>query len=131
MRLCSSCHKEDKPWFEYDTPCSCGAASLHEDDPTPLKHSPECKSLGHEVVLYPVRMAKADLTFDAKLGSYYSQRGWRLKQNGNRWYRVKYLCRACIELENSAQARKAEYEKLCKAARGVDDQTYAQMLASQ
>jgi hypothetical protein len=131
MRNCSACHKEDKPWFEYDIPCSCGGAELHEDDPSPLKHKAECKSLAHEVVLYPVRMAKADLTHDGKLGSYYSQRDWKLMQNGNRWYRVKFLCRACIELENSAQSRKAEYEKLCKAARGVDDQTYAQMLASQ
>lgn len=130
MRNCSSCNKEDKPWFE-DSPCTCGAYKPHDDDPSPLKHLPECHSLGHEVVRYPVRIAKSELSNDEKLSSYYRQRGWVLMRDGQRFYRVKMLCRACIELENSAQSRRHEYEKACKAARGVETQTYAQMLASQ
>lgn len=130
MRNCSVCNAEDKPWFE-ETPCSCGVFKPHDDDPSPLKHDPVCRSLGHEVVMYPVRIAVADLTHDKKLGSYYSARGWNLKQNGQRWYRVKMLCRACIEAENGAQARRADYEKACKEARGIGNSTYAQMIALQ
>lgn len=130
MRNCSNCNKEDRPWFE-DAPCSCGAYQEHDDDPSPLKHDPSCKMLGHEVVRYPVRIAKSDLTHDGKLGSYFTAKGWSLRQDGQRFYRVKMLCRACIELEKGCQARRQDYEKACKAARGLDNQTYAQMLASQ
>lgn len=87
--------------------------------------------LGHDVVRYPVRIAKSDLTHDGKLGSYFSAKGWTLRQDGQRYYRIKMLCRACIELENVIQSRRQDYEKACRAARGLDNQTYAQMLASQ
>lgn len=130
MRTCSACHKEDKPWFE-SHPCSCGAYVVHDDDPNPLKHRPDCKSLGHEVVEYPVRIPKSDLTFDGKLSSYYAERGWALMRNGERYYRVKMLCRGCIVKETEALARKTDYEKACKAAQGIETLSYAQMIAGQ
>lgn len=135
MRLCSACGKEDQPWFEQH-PCNCGAFKPHDDDPSPLKHRPDCKCLGHEVVLYPVRIPASDLAFDDKgqaslASAYYTQRGWKLKQNGGRYYRTKMLCRDCIGKEEEALGRKREYEKSCRAARGQDDKTYAQMLAQQ
>jgi hypothetical protein len=130
MRSCCACSSEDRPWFD-EAPCSCGAYIEHDDDPSPLKHDASCKSLGHEVVMYPVRVARADLTHDLKLGSYYAQRGWKLMQNGQRWYRCKMLCRPCIEIENGAQARRQEYERACKEARGIDNASYSQMIAQQ
>lgn len=133
MRNCADCGKEDAPWFERE-PCSCGTATKHEDDPSPLKHAPDCNGIGHEVVEYPLRMARADLVFEGTtlaLSNYWRGRGWILIQNGLRWYRVKMLCRGCIVLEDSAQERRREYEKACKAARGQDDTTYSQMLAQQ
>lgn len=102
-----------------------------DDDPSPMKHAPDCNGIAHEVILYPVRMAVSELTPDKKLGTYYTSKGWKLMQNGLRWYRVKYLCRQCIIAEDQAQERKREYENACKAARGVDTLTYAQMLAQQ
>lgn len=100
-----------------------------------MQHRAECRSLGHEVVSYPVRIAKADLWFDsggaAHISAYYVGRGWALRIDGNKFYRVKLLCRSCIGLEVGAQARKREYEKSCRAVRGLDNMTYAQMLASQ
>ena len=129
MRNCSACHAEDRPWFE-DAPCSCGIPE-GPDAGNPYKHSPDCKSLSHEVVRYPIRMEIKDLNFDKTLSRYYVQRGWELLQNGMRYYRVKMLCRKCIGLEVSAQERKREYEKACKAARGDQTETYAQMLARQ
>lgn len=130
MRICTECKKEDRPWFE-QAPCSCGAAQLHEEDPSPLKHKADCKAIGHDVVRYPVRIERRDLTFDGKLPSRYTQRGWALWQSGNKLYRRKLLCRDCVELENGAQERKRDYEKACKAAQGLETMTYAQMLASQ
>jgi len=129
MRICGQCSKEDRPYFE-PVPCSCGLP-LDEDDPSPLKHAPDCNSVGHEVVLYPVRIDKRDLTFDSKLLPKWTARGWQLMRNGLRFYRVKFMCRQCIVLDESAQERRREYEKACKATRGESAQTYAQMLASQ
>jgi hypothetical protein len=82
-------------------------------------------------VRYPVRMAKHELSFDKGLPRKWKQAGWVLKENGERFYRVKPLCRDCIGLEVDAQARRAEYDRLCKAASGGEAQSYAQMLASQ
>ncbi len=132
MRICSACGKEDAPWFESD-PCSCGAAKLHEDDPSPMNHSHECRCLGHEVVQFPVRITPADLSFNREdlKSPYYRSRGWKLMKNGLRFYLVKMLCRGCVALENSALERRREYERVCKASRSQDDTTYAQMLAQQ
>lgn len=130
MRTCVACHKPDAPWFE-PYPCSC---SRQADGAEPIpadEHAPDCKCLGHEVVTYPVRIAKSDLTFDGKLPQTWTSKGWVLRQNGMRFYRMKMLCRDCIELEVSAQSRREEYQKLCKAARGESSQSYAQFLASQ
>jgi hypothetical protein len=130
MRVCSACGKEDRPWFENE-PCNCGAGKRHEDDPSPLKHDPSCRCLGHEVIAYPVRMAESELTFDKKLPAYWIERKWQLRNNGGRFYRVKVLCRQCMLAEDQAQDRKRDYEKACAAARGQETQTYAQMLAAQ
>lgn len=129
MRLCAQCSKEDRPTFDM-VPCSCGAP-VDTEDPSPLKHSPECNAVTHEVVLHPVRITKQDLTFDSKLQPKWTVKGWQLWQNGMKFYRVKMLCRACIVLDEGAQERRREYDKACKATRGGDAQTYAQMLASQ
>ena len=132
MRVCSVCGKEDQPWFEHE-PCSCGwdRTNPHDDDPGPKNHTADCRCLGHEVISYPVRIAASELTFDKKLSPYYVNRGWELKVNGTRYYRMKVLCRGCMLLEDQAQERRRDYEKACAAARGQDTQTYAQMLAAQ
>jgi hypothetical protein len=109
-------------------------AGAHDDDPDPLKHAADCNAVGHEVVLYPVRMGRDELRFDGAemaLPPRWLQRGWALKRNGQRWYRVKWLCRGCIVLEEAALERRLDYEKACKRARGEDETTYAQMLAMQ
>lgn len=133
MRLCTDCQKPDAPWFEAE-PCSCGIP-VHDDDPKPEKHRPDCKAIGHQVILYPVRVATKDLTYDANAEAHlkpvWERKGWKLLKNGPRLYRTKYLCRDCVELEREREHRRLEYERLCKAARGIDDQTYAQVLASQ
>lgn len=129
MRECRQCSKEDAPWFE-PAPCSCGLP-LDEDDPSPLKHAADCNGIGHEVVLYPVRIDKREMTYDQKLLPKWTAKGWRLMQNGIRYYRVKYLCRQCIVAEDGAQERRREYEKACKATAGGEAISYAQMLASQ
>src|SRR6185437_792681 len=114
-------------------PCSCGAPV--DDNPSPEKHRPDCKAIGHDVVLYPVRVAWQELTHDANgdphLKAIWERRGWKLLKNGARIYRTRMLCRDCIELERDKDARRKEYERLCKAARGDDAQTYQQMLVSQ
>ena len=129
MRTCGQCNKEDRAYFE-SAPCSCGLPR-DDEDPSPLKHKPDCNGIGHEVVLYPVRIDKRDQTFDGKLLPKWTAKGWRLLQNGPRFYRIKYLCRQCIVLDESAQERRREYDKACRATRGESAQTYAQMLASQ
>lgn len=129
MRICGQCNKPDAPWFE-PQPCSCGLAP-DDDDPSPLMHAPDCNGIGHEVVLYPVRIGKAEMTFDQKLLPKWTERGWQLLRNGIRFYRVQYLCRQCIVAEDIAQERRREYEKMCRETRGLDGRSYAQMLASQ
>lgn len=133
MRACAQCGKADAPWFEPE-PCSCGAAQAHEENPSVEAHAADCNAVGHVVVLYPVRMARSELQFNGAemvLGAYWRQLGWVLKRNGERWYRVKMLCRGCIEAHDDAQQRRRDYEKACRRARGVEDTTYAQMLAAQ
>lgn len=68
---------------------------------------------------------------DKQLSSYYTSQGWALKVDGERFYRSKMLCRACIREHVGALERKKDYQRACKAARGLDDKTYAQMLAHQ
>jgi len=129
MRKCGQCNKQDAPWFEQQ-PCSCGLP-VDDDDPSPLKHAPDCNGIGHEVVLHRVRIRKPEMTFDQKLSLKWTERGWQLLRNGTRFYRVKYLCRHCIVDEDIAQERRQEYEKACRETRGMDGRSYAQMLASQ
>jgi hypothetical protein len=130
MRTCTACRKEDAPWFEQE-PCSCGHQAPNAEPILAIEHDPGCKCISHEVVAYPVRIAKQDLTFDQKLPAHYVRAGWILRQNGQRFYRVKMLCRDCIGLEEGAQARRVEYERACKATLGIESQSYSQMLASQ
>jgi hypothetical protein len=89
----------------------------------------------HEVVLYPVRMSERDLSINAngdkELPAHWKAKGWKLMQNGMRWYRIKHMCRECIGKEELAQSFKRDYQKSCKRAKGQDDQTFAQMLAYQ
>lgn len=133
-RVCKQCKREDEPFWE-QTPCSCGAPLDAHTEPKFGDHRPECKSIGHEVVRYPIRIDPRELWTDhagiKRLSAYYTGRGWTLVQNGNMWFRVMMLCRDCIGKEADAQARKREYQKLCKRAAGLESMTYAQMLASQ
>lgn len=132
MRTCTACGKADKPWFEQE-PCNCGAP-VHDSDPSPDKHAPICHAIGHEVVQYPVRLKVADLVWiegQAHLQPKWERAGWKFLQNGLRYYRVKMLCRDCIGIERDRMERRKDYEKSCKAVRGEDSQSYAQMLASQ
>lgn len=124
MRACQHCAKADRPQLDNNEQCSCSAES-HE----PMHHGQDCKALIHEVMLYPVRIAQKDLTFDCKLPPQYA--GWTLMQNGNRWYRYKFLCRDCIGKYEDAQKFRRDYLQACKKARGEEDQTYSQMLAGQ
>jgi hypothetical protein len=131
MRTCGNCQKQDAPWFAH-ADCNCPQKDIrYDDDPSPLKHAPDCNGIGHEVALYPVRMDASLLTWEKKLPASWVARGWALKQNGGRWYRVKMLCRGCIELEETAQERQREYEQKCRETRGIEALSYAQMLANQ
>jgi hypothetical protein len=100
-----------------------------------MHHGANCIALIHEVVLYPVRMSERELAVtssgEKQLPTHHLTHGWKLLQNGMRWYRIKYLCRDCIGREENSQAFRRDYLKSCKKAKGQDDQTYAQMLAYQ
>lgn len=100
-----------------------------------MRHAPHCVALVHEVVLYPVRMGRNDLSVaksgERELPSHYLVAGWKLMQNGMRWYRIKHLCRDCIGKEEQSQMFRRDYIKACKTAKGQDDQTFSQMLAYQ
>lgn len=124
MRVCANCRREDRRQMDRDLQCNCNAERYE-----PEVHDANCKALIHDVVLYLVRIPKSDLTPKGELSSYYHNRDWRLKRDGNRFYRGKFLCHACIDAEEQALERKAEYNKLCREAAGISDQTYAQMLA--
>lgn len=126
MRRCAGCNKEDRPQVENPGECTCGMHS-----PDPLSHDVNCWAIGHEVVQYPVRMMVSELTFDRELPPRFLQKGWKLLQNGSRYYRVKLLCHACVESEVSARQRKEDYVRACRRAKGLDTMTYAQMLAMQ
>ena len=129
MRICQQCHCEDRPWIE-EGECSCGLNKTERaGDPT--AHQADCRCLGHEVVQYPVRMARNELAFDDKLPRYYAQQGWVLMKHGGCFYRVKILCRDCVGKEELALAHRRDYERVCKEARGLETKTYAQMLAQQ
>lgn len=84
---------------------------------------------------YPVRMDRKDLKLDAagkeQLPVRWLREGWVLQKDGPKFYRVKILCRSCIGKVEETLARKREYEQLCKAARGAETMSYAQMLANQ
>lgn len=124
MRICTNCHAEDKPQLDLQTPCDCGAERWE-----PEAHRPECKALCHSVSLYVVRVAKRDLEHGESLSTYYTDRGWRLKRDGNRFYRGKFICYPCRLAEEQALEKLSEYKKLCRAALGMNDRTYAQMIA--
>lgn len=100
-----------------------------------MQHAPQCLALVHNVALYPVRIAPHDLAIgksgDKELPAQFVRSGWKLMQNGMRWYRIKHLCRDCIGKEEQALAFKRDYLNACKKAKGQDDQTFAQMLAYQ
>lgn len=81
--------------------------------------------------MYPVRITKDDLTWDKKLPASLARSGWELFQNGPKMYRRKLMCRDCIEKYKTTESMRRDYEKACRAARGLDDTTYAQMLARQ
>jgi hypothetical protein len=124
MRECSTCHVLDRPQIDQEVACRCGAVERESED-----HDPKCPRLVHEVRRYIVRVNPKELTPDKKLSSYFV--GWEKIEDGGRIYRFKYLCRQCIRNQEDALSRKQDYQKACKAARGVTDQTYAQMLAAQ
>lgn len=124
MRVCADCGVEDRAHLDNLVSCDCKAERYE-----PEAHNVGCNALIHSVALYVVRIAKADLTPDALLPNFFQERGWKLKRDGNRFYRGKFLCRECIDREELTNARAAEYKKLCRAARGIVDQTYVQMLA--
>lgn len=133
MRLCTMCGKPDTPYWEA-YPCTCGAPA-HDDDPSPLKHRPDCKAIGHSVISFPVRIPERELGHDAagnkQLPQKYAREGWKVQQRGFKWYRVKVMCRDCVAEYEQRMARKRDYEASCKRARGEETQTYAQFLASQ
>lgn len=132
MRNCSACGSPDRLWFE-DAECSCGASTQAENPGDPTQHVEGCHSLGHWVSLFPVRLKVEDVDREKRelKSRAHKAQGWKLYQNGLKFYRVKMLCRDCGGKETQAQARRAEYEKLCRVARGQDSTTYAQMLARQ
>ena len=123
MRVCAQCQSPDRPHVDPSERCTCGT-DTHE-------HAPDCRALTHEVVLFPVRMSPLALTYDKKLPAKWIQRGWHLWQDGQRFYRRKMLCRDCIGKQETQQAFARDYQKACKKARGSDDMTYAQAIASQ
>lgn len=134
MRLCAQCGAEDKPWY-VDAACTCGSERRDAELPPAERHAPNCRCVEHEVVQFPVRMARQDLSFGAdgkpQLSMRHKRDGWTLLQDGPKFYRVKLLCRNCIGKQEEIAARQREYKQCCKAAQGVETKSYAQMLASQ
>jgi hypothetical protein len=126
MRNCSKCRKADRAEVDPESECKCGAVSKGHED-----HHELCPRLIHEVRPYYVRVNPKELTPSGKLSTYYSNQGWELKQDGGRYYRSIEMCRQCIRDHEDALSRKQDYLKACKTAKGLDERTYAQMLASQ
>jgi hypothetical protein len=126
MRLCSKCRGEDRAEVDPESLCKCGAvAAGHED------HDPRCPRLIHEVRRYLVRVSPKELMPDQSLSPYFISQGWTMFKDGERLYRWMYLCRACIRAQEDVLTHRQEYEKACKAAKGLEDRTYAQMIARQ
>lgn len=132
MRNCVGCGKPDQCVVDYETKCKPNLCSPTADERAETHHD-NCPKLTHEVkLLYrATRLINTPQHPEGQLEPKWIAQGWQLKRDGKDVFRVKMLCRACIQDVYERESRQKEYEKACKKARGIDDRTYSQMLAEQ
>lgn len=106
MRNCDDCKVEDRPVTTPD-------GEMH-----------------HEVREYLHWIALPELTPQDELPTHWRMKGWKLKRDGEEYFRYKLLCRDCIRKDYEAGKMREAYKKLCKAARGQNDQTYSEMITN-
>ena len=130
MRCCARCSVSDRPLILRDQDCTCGAG-IGAADAEHVERG--CRRVSHWVAEFPKEIARSQLVrdqdahFGFKLPAQY--RGWELREYRGRMYRVKALCRDCIELESEIDARQKEYKSQCAKARGERTMTYSNLLA--
>lgn len=107
MRFCQDCKVEDMPVTNQDG------------------------EIVHEVNAWLRRIPRKDLTPLDELPQHWLMKGWQLRQDGDEFFRWKHLCRNCIRRDVEAQKMREAYQKACKAARGVSDLSYDQMMTIQ
>lgn len=132
MRICEGCGAKDRPALEFEGACSknCDPRKATED---PSTHFDDCPRLIHEVRLF-FRRATLEHTPrhpDGELSRRFRVEGWKLFRDGRDIFRKKMLCRDCIVKEGERDVLRREYQKACKAARGISTETYSQMLVRQ
>jgi len=130
MRFCESCSKPDACVVDYETPCNPKLCPPTADERAETHHD-GCPKLTHEVrPLYrPAKLIHTPRNPEGELERRYA--GWKIKRDGKDVFRVRMLCRACIQAVYLQEERHKDYVKACKKAAGKDDQTYSQMLAMQ
>lgn len=130
MRACETCNKPDSCIVDYETPCNPKLCPPNADERAESHHD-QCPKLTHEVrPLY--RAAKLINTPRHPEGELEPKwRGWKIIKDGKDIFRMKMLCRSCIQNVYATEERQKDYAKACKKALGQDDQTYSQLLAMQ
>lgn len=130
MRLCETCSKPDSCIVDYETPCKPSLCPPTADERAETHHE-NCPKLTHEVrplyratkLIHTPRHPEGELE--------HRWRTWKIVKDGKDIFRVKLLCRQCIQNVYATEERQKDYLKACKKAAGIDDQTYSQLLAMQ
>jgi hypothetical protein len=132
MRICEGCRKPDSCIVDYETKCKPNLCHPTADERAETHHD-NCPKLTHEVrPLYrATRLIHTPKHPDGQLEPKWIAEGWRMKRDGKDVFRVKMLCRACIQAVYEREERHKEYVKACKKAAGHDDRTYSQLLVMQ
>jgi hypothetical protein len=92
-----------------------------------------CNKVMHSVrpLVEPVRLISTPRHPEGQLPTKWLNEGWKLHIDGKNTFRVKMLCRNCIDKEALRESIQRDYQKACKAARGQDDRTYGQLMIQQ
>lgn len=132
MRICEACSKPDSCVVDFETKCKPNLCRPDADERAETHHD-ACPKLTHEVRLLfrPAKLINTPKHPEGQLEPKWIAEGWKIRRDGKDVFRVKMLCRACIQSVYEREERRKEYLQACKKARGEDDRTYSQLLALQ
>jgi hypothetical protein len=133
MRQCSNCRVADQAVMDFGRECSEKCNPAIRESGNPDDHSASCNKVLHEVrpLHEPVILVNTPKSPAGELPIKWKREGWRLLRDGRNTFRVKMLCRECIDKEAMRELVHKDYVKACKAARGQDDRTYGQLMVQQ